>query len=171
MSRSTNDLVREFHLAFGVPVNDVPTVPSAEIRRLRLALIAEELQELATASGFRFNYSIADEPTSGVDLIEAADACGDLDYVVQGTNLAYGFPAARVVEEIHRSNMSKLDANGKPIYRADGKVLKGPGYFKPDIAKVLRKSPEHVCGLQGYNGMIDPPCPACEENRIKWSKT
>lgn len=75
--------------------------------------------------------------TDTVDLIEAADALGDLDYVVQGSNISFGFPSEAILEEIHASNMSKLGEDGKPIYREDAKVLKGPNYFKPNIARVM----------------------------------
>lgn len=129
-------MVREFSLAFGAVVRDAPSVPMEDTRRLRIELIAEELAELAEASGLRFDYRII--PGSGeVDLVGAADACGDLDYVVQGTFLAWGLPAHEIVSEIHRSNMSKLGVDGRPIYRGDGKVLKGPNYTPPDLRSIL----------------------------------
>ncbi len=73
------------------------------------------------------------------DLVEVADALGDMLYILCGTILEHGmqYKIEEVFEEIQKSNMSKLGADGKPIYREDGKVLKGPGYFKPDIKKIL----------------------------------
>ena len=75
------------------------------------------------------------------DLIEVADALGDMLYILCGTILEHGMQhkIEEVFEEIQRSNMSKLGADGKPIYREDGKVLKGPNYFKPDIQGILDK--------------------------------
>ena len=75
------------------------------------------------------------------DLIEVADALGDMLYILCGTILSHGMQhkISEVFKEIQRSNMSKLGPDGKPIYREDGKVLKGPNYFKPDIAAILEK--------------------------------
>ena len=116
--------VEEFHRTYGMPVKDYPILAPRTRAQLRLSLIYEETLEFATA--------IEEQ-----DIVEVADALGDLIYVVIGAALEYGIPIDSVVEEIHRSNMSKLDENGKPIYREDGKVLKGPNYFPPDIKKVL----------------------------------
>lgn len=140
--------VREFHDAFGHPVQCGPVVPTLEHRILRVKLIAEELTELAQASGVSLNicpngkdYRVDVNPISGgaVDLVECADALGDLRYVVDGSNLVYGFPGEAVLAEIHRSNMSKLGEDRKPIYREDGKVMKGSNYTAPDIARVLQE--------------------------------
>ena len=75
------------------------------------------------------------------DLIEVADALGDMLYILCGTIITHGMQDVidEVFEEIQRSNMSKLGSDGKPIYREDGKVLKGPNYFKPNIAKILKQ--------------------------------
>ena len=75
------------------------------------------------------------------DMIEVADALGDMLYILCGTIITHGMQDVidEVFEEIQRSNMSKLGSDGKPIYREDGKVLKGPNYFKPDIAKILNQ--------------------------------
>lgn len=136
--KTTIEMVREFSLAFGVVVKDSPTVPMEDTRRLRIELIAEELAELAAASGFEFDYKIKPgPPLLAPNLVAAADACGDLDYVVQGTFLAWGLPAHEIVSEIHRSNMSKLGPGGLPIYRSDGKVLKGPNYTPPNLSPIL----------------------------------
>lgn len=151
--------VKEFHDAFGHPVEQRPTVPSREQIRLRVRMLAEELCELAEAAGVRLELrshvipsetgvgadafvSVTDVPGSRpmVDLVECADALGDLRYLVDGGNLIFGFPGEQVLAEIHRSNMSKLGAVGKPIYCEDGKTLKGPNYFKPAIAEVINRA-------------------------------
>lgn len=186
------ELVAEFHRAFGHPVEAKPVWPAQEMIDLRIRLIVEELGELETAVFAR-------------DLIEIADALGDLAYVVHGMGLAFGLvmqcafmeikaaphfpertvakstfksvrdgvrrvqaavrrreayslkcaledllvaiysmadvcgiPIVAVIEEVHRSNMSKLGADGKPIQREDGKILKGPNFTRPDLARVMR---------------------------------
>lgn len=129
--RHPQNMVREFHYIFGVPGLESPGPLPHERYELRYALIKEELEEYLTAA-------------AKYDVVEIADAIADLLYVVYGTAVEHGIDADKVVAEVHRSNMSKLGEDSKPIYREDGKVLKGPNYFKPDIAKVLRE--------QGYNG-------------------
>lgn len=126
------EMVREFHEAFGVPIRDTPGFPEPLVAELRESLIAEEYRELRDAADAR-------------DLEEVADALADLTYVIYGTALAYGIDLDAVLAEVHRSNMSKLGADGKPIYRDDGKVLKGPGFFRPDIAAVLGVTAEGAC--------------------------
>ena len=80
------------------------------------------------------------EATKKNDLVEIGDALGDMLYILCGTIIAHGFQdkIEEIYDEIQRSNMSKLGADGKPIYREDGKVLKGPNYFKPDIEEILK---------------------------------
>jgi predicted HAD superfamily Cof-like phosphohydrolase len=79
------------------------------------------------------------EAVQNNDLTEIADALGDMMYILCGTILEHGLQhkMEEVFDEIQRSNMSKLDENGNPIYREDGKVMKGPNYFKPDFSKIL----------------------------------
>lgn len=138
--------VEDFHVAFGQPILDVPTVPDTDRVMLRLRLIAEEFFELLEACdvdhGMYYDPSRIC-PMSRVNLVEVADALGDLDYVIEGTRLEFGINGGPVAAEIHRSNMSKL-VDGKPLYREDGKVAKGPNYSPPDIEGELRK--------QGWNG-------------------
>lgn len=148
----SQDIVAEFHGAFGHPLHTVPHVPSAEMRVLRLRLIAEELGELAVASGCSLEMVVhpaSEKPVIFVrdisghyppNVVEAADALGDLDYVVAGSFLAWGFPGYNILMEVHASNMSKLGADDKPIYDQFKKVLKGPNYFKPNIAAVLKEA-------------------------------
>lgn len=117
--------VGEFHTAYGLPVRTAPDVAvGAEQVALRLALIQEEVGELAAAA------------TEG-DIVGIADALADIVYVAYGTAHVYGIDLDAVLDEVHASNMTKLGADGRPVRRADGKILKGPGYRPPDIASVL----------------------------------
>lgn len=119
--------VRDFHDAFGIENADEPTaVLSESDYLLRYKLMREENEEYLDAC-------------KDGDLVEIADALGDQLYILCGTLLKHGLQhkIAEVFEEIQRSNMSKLDKDGKPIYREDGKVLKSDLYFKPDISKIL----------------------------------
>ncbi len=154
----TIHLVAEFHGVFGHPIALRPTTPDAAVRLLRFRLIFEELMEFGRAIGIR-NLSPADStqeefeavlkdtmaqfeinPDADVDEAEAADALGDLDYVVQGSNLVFGFPAEDIVRDIHEANMSKLGADGKPIKDAFGKTVKGPNTRKPNTARILAQA-------------------------------
>jgi len=124
-SEGTNfELVGDFMEAFGQEVQLEPTWPDFNTRELRLELIAEELDELSDA--------VADR-----DMIQIADALTDLLYVVYGAGHAFGIDLDECFHEVHNSNMSKLGENGKPIHREDGKVMKGPGYFEPDLESIL----------------------------------
>lgn len=116
--------VQEFHRAFGQHVATVPTLASEDIEVLRMRLIEEEMDELSDA--------LLQE-----DIVEVADALTDILYVVYGMADIYGIPIDACFDAVHRSNMAKLDENGKPILRADGKFLKPPGWATPDIAGVL----------------------------------
>ena len=147
--REGNDpeaLVRRFHHVYGLPVQADGASLERESLHMRMSLIAEEFAELVGAvygqaarneveSGYRSAVAVDD---GGRDAVEAADALADLVYVIYGMALETGIDLAAVLAEVQRSNMSKLGADGKPIYREDGKVLKGPGYFAPDVAQVLR---------------------------------
>jgi predicted HAD superfamily Cof-like phosphohydrolase len=124
MIDAMND-VHYFHEVFGCPIADRLGLPDHEARGLRQRLLREEYEE----------YMEAEEQN---DLVEIADALGDMIYIICGTALAYGIPLPQVFAEIQRSNMSKLGADGKPMHRADGKILKGPNYTPPDIATILQ---------------------------------
>lgn len=149
MSNYHKTPVLEFHQAFGHPVHYHPTLATPALRELRIKLIAEELTELCEATGVSLvlhvgvsrRRAILDVWASGesLNMVEAADALGDLRYVVDGANLVFGFPGEEILNAIHQSNMSKLGADGKPIYREDGKILKGPNYKTPtdDIQRLL----------------------------------
>ncbi len=136
-------MVSRFHQAFGHPVCDTVTIPDAKHRLLRVRLIAEELKEYADASGVPFEYKVGvlAEVSKEVNVIEAADALGDLDYVVQGSNVVWGFPGQEIFHAIHTSNMSKLGRDGKPVLDEHGKVVKGPNYKPPQgfIESILGK--------------------------------
>ena len=118
------ELVGDFMEAFGQDVQLEPTWPDFNTRELRLELIAEELDELSDA--------VADR-----DMIQIADALTDLLYVIYGAGHAFGIDLDECFQEVHASNMSKLGENGRPIHREDGKVMKGPGYFEPDLEGIL----------------------------------
>jgi predicted HAD superfamily Cof-like phosphohydrolase len=120
--------VIDFHNAFGLGVEQNPkaNLPHAT-SKLRFDLMKEENEEYLEAA--RAN-----------DIVEIGDALGDMLYILCGTIIAHGFQdkIESIFDEIQKSNMSKLGADGKPIYRKDGKVLKGPNYFKPNIEKILK---------------------------------
>lgn len=121
--------VEKFHDAFGIENNNEPTIDLTEEQlHLRHRLMQEENEEYLEAA------------LKG-DLVEVADALGDMLYILCGTILKHGLQhkIEEVFEEIQRSNMSKLDANGKPIYREDGKVMKSDLYFRPNIQGILEK--------------------------------
>ena len=139
-------LVRRFHHVYGLPVQTDGASLERESLDMRMSLIAEEFAELVGAvygqaarveieSSYRRAVA-ADDGTR--DTVETADALADLIYVIYGMALETGIDLASVLAEVQRSNMSKLGADGKPVYREDGKVLKGPDYFPPNVEAVLR---------------------------------
>ena len=115
-----------FMKTFGQEVKNRPSLSSEKINNLRISLIEEELKEFKDAL---FNK----------DIKEVADALTDILYVTYGAGHAFGINLDDCFSEVQRSNMSKLGNDGKPIYNEHGKVMKGPDYFKPDLAKFLRK--------------------------------
>ena len=128
MIKKELDSVKLFHKKFNIDYLNKPTanIPE-EIKQLRFKLMEEENLEYLKA-------------TRENDLVEIADALGDMLYILCGTIISHGLQnkIEEIFQEIQSSNMSKLGKNGKPIYREDGKVLKGPNYFKPDIRKILK---------------------------------
>lgn len=123
------DAVAEFHKVFGLRMKETPTADiGIHNNLLRYKLMREENEEYL-------------ESANTNDLVEVADALGDMLYILCGTIIEHGMQHKidEVFSEIQRSNMSKLGADGKPIYREDGKVLKGPNYFGPDIKSILEK--------------------------------
>lgn len=132
MPSKQNQLVREFHEAFGAPVADKPYLIPEDRSALRIKLIQEELDEFEVAV------------TKG-DIVEIADALTDLLVVVHGSLVEYGFDDEPLFQEVQDSNMSKLGADGKPIISDGtdgfplGKILKGPNYFKPNLSKIVQE--------------------------------
>ena len=123
------DAVHEFHSAFKLGIKNEPTADLGSAKNLlRFNLMKEENEEYLEAANTN-------------DLVEVADALGDMLYILAGTIIEHGmqYKIAEVFDEIQRSNMSKLGEDGHPIFREDGKVLKGPNYFKPDIDSILKK--------------------------------
>ena len=117
--------VKKFMETFGQEVKNKPEFPNEKIRDLRISLIEEELSELK-------------EAIENKDIKEVADALTDILYVTYGAGHAFGIDLDKCFDEVQRSNMSKLDENGKPIFNEYGKVLKGPNYFKPNLEKFIK---------------------------------
>lgn len=129
MMQNPVNKVKEFHEVFGLEYHEMPTADvSDRIIELRHRLMQEENDEYLEAA-------------KAHDLSLIADALGDKLYILCGTILAHGLQnkIMEVFDEIHRSNMSKLDENGEPIYREDGKIMKSKNYFLPDIKTVLQR--------------------------------
>jgi predicted HAD superfamily Cof-like phosphohydrolase len=124
--RKQIEQVKQFHDVYRQKYQTSPTAQTDEICNLRYKLGLEELNEYKEAN-------------DGDDPVGIADALADQLYILLGTILAHGMAdiIEDVFDEVHRSNMSKLDENGNPIYREDGKILKGPNYKKPDIGKII----------------------------------
>ncbi len=113
-----------FMNTFGQEVKNKPGLSSEKINKLRVSLISEELEEFK-------------EAVKNNDLKEVADALTDILYVTYGAGHAFGIDLDKCFNEVQNSNMSKLGHDGKPIYNDEGKVMKGPNYFKPDLSKFL----------------------------------
>jgi predicted HAD superfamily Cof-like phosphohydrolase len=120
--------VQKFHETFGLGISHkMKASLGTKMNNLRFELMREENEEYL-------------EAVKNNDLVEIADALGDMLYILCGTIVEHGLQRKieEVFDEIQRSNMSKLGENGKPIYREDGKVLKGPNYFKPNFEEILK---------------------------------
>ena len=129
MSKTTLEQVRIFHETYGLSVKDAPDISDPKTNALRINLLAEEVEELK-------------EALDNGDIVEVLDALTDIQYVLDGAYLSFGLHDVKqaAFEEVQRSNMSKLGEDGKPIVRPeDGKILKGPNYFKPDISQFIKK--------------------------------
>jgi predicted HAD superfamily Cof-like phosphohydrolase len=123
--------VMDFMNNFKQEVKYNPEFPDEKVQKLRISLIEEELEELK-------------EAIENKDIVEVADALTDILYVTYGAGAAFGIDLDKCFEEVHNSNMSKLDRDGRPIYREDGKILKGPDYFEPNLEKIVKN------GIQKY---------------------
>ena len=117
--------VKKFMETFGQEIKNKAEFPSEKIQDLRVSLIDEELSELK-------------EAIENKDIKEVADTLTDILYVTYGAGHAFGIDLDKCFNEVQRSNMSKLDENGKPIFNEHGKVLKGPNYFKPNLEKFIK---------------------------------
>lgn len=137
----SNDYERkaaQFHEAFRGTINQPLSV---ELLRLRRALLAEEVRELfveidTAIAALEAGVEVAQQTKLNL-LKEAAD----VQYVLSGMSVAFGWPIAEVYARVHASNMSKLGPDGLPVLRADGKILKGPGYQPPVLDDLLKDKP------------------------------
>ena len=129
------DYVRQFHRAMGQDV-DNPS-PTATLLEFRYKLILEEVKEL----GEEIAYAMAESQfKAGIPLRVKArmlKELADVQYVISGLAVALGLPLSQAFIRVHKSNMSKLGVDGKPIYREDGKVLKGPNYISPEMEELF----------------------------------
>lgn len=123
------EMVREFHITYGMPVKETPGHPPDDRIQLRKDLISEEYWEY-------------DRAVEKGDFINIAQELADIIYVVYGAALEYGIDLDAVVTEIHRANMSKLDTDGSVLRREDGKILKGPQYKAPNLESILKLKEE-----------------------------
>ena len=134
-------MVAEFHGAFNLPNRLGQGKPDAmhERTNLRYDLVLEEFREFGGSQGIFLDDYYVDRSVDvdEVDTVAYADALADLIYVCFGAGIEAGIDLNMVLRDVHRSNMSKLGEDGKPIYREDGKVLKGPHYSAPNIKEVL----------------------------------
>lgn len=135
MAMSTFDRVKEFHKAMGVPESD-PTVRGA--LEFRLRLLWEEYKEVLDAAGYYPDVEVGFRPNGKVlDKANLLKELADLDYVVAGAAITFGWDFNEAGKRVHESNMSKLGDDGKPVRREDGKVLKGPNYKAPDLGDLV----------------------------------
>ena len=118
--------VKTFMNTYGQEVKNTPEFPDSKIVQLRIDLIQEELNELK-------------EAINNNDIIEVADALTDILYVTYGAGHSFGVDLDSCFNEVQNSNMSKLGDDGKPIYNESGKVMKGPGFFAPDLESILNQ--------------------------------
>lgn len=121
------NMVEKFHEIYNANISVTPQFPDAAERELRKSLLKEEYEEYL-------------EGENTDDYVAVCDALADMLYIIYGTAVSYGIPINEIFQEVHNSNLSKLGEDGKPMYREDGKVLKGPNYFKPDIKRIIEES-------------------------------
>ena len=125
MSNMSNfNKVKKFMNTYGQEIRDKASFPDKKIVQLRIDLIQEELNELKDA-------------ITSNDIIEVADALTDILYVTYGAGHSFGINLDKCFDEVQDSNMSKLDENKKPIYSENGKVMKGPNYYPPNLKKII----------------------------------
>lgn len=153
--KTTLEQVKEFHEKFGINQQDKPYTCDRELSYLRCELIREELHELENAL-------IGPGMLCNIKAVEVLDALLDLQYVLDGAFLALGFHKVKdaAFAEVHRSNMSKLGADGKPILRKDGKILKGPNYTPPQLEQFI-----YSCDCQKPGYVSTGEC-VCECSKV-----
>lgn len=136
MTISRESKLIDFHKAFGHPIDEVMTVDNLELRR---SLITEEYQELMEEiSSISLDLARGRKPPVERKANLLKELC-DLQYVISGLAVAFGLPLQPAFNRVHASNMSKLDADGNPIYREDGKVMKGPNYRPPNLEDLVNE--------------------------------
>lgn len=141
------EALKEFHIKFGHPTETEPTDVNEFLQRLelRMKLIEEEAQEFYNAAiGCAMSVKADDAKGQRLFMQEMIDGITDLLYVVVGTAVTFGIPLATAFERVHMSNLSKLGADGKPLYREDGKVMKGPNFCPPALGGLITDNLEFV---------------------------
>lgn len=138
MIKSNFDKVGDFMKIFRQEVKKFPEFPESEVMQLRYDLIEEELEELREAMEAR-------------DIVAVADALTDILYVTYGAGHAYGIDLDACFDEVHASNLTKLGEDGKPIFREDGKSLKGPNYRAPDIKSLIEYDMRGADSVEDYD--------------------
>ena len=136
MNKTREDHIKNFHKAFGLDIHSEPTV---KILKLRRTLIDEETKELFSDMDTAISYLEKGEEVPHELYLNMLKELADVQVVVSGTSVALK-PLKKLEEafkRVHKSNMSKLDTSGRPIYREDGKILKGPNYHKPDLSDLI----------------------------------
>lgn len=133
--------VLDFHRTMNLTIGDFKSPSVSADQEMRLSLIVEELAELLDALGYEYELSVGDNISRSSDksdesenIVAAADALADLQYVINGAAVTWGLDLSEVHKEVHRSNMTKVGGTR----RADGKLLKPPGYKPPDIERVIK---------------------------------
>lgn len=139
-TQSNFEDVKEFHVVFDCARSDVPVIPNDEVIWLRFNVLMEEVKELLKEFGVEISDPtlIDDLSVKNYDLSKIAKELSDILYVTYGFACTFGIPIDQVFKAVHASNLSKLDKNGLPIRREDGKILKGPDYREPDIESILK---------------------------------
>lgn len=137
--------VREFHKAFDQPAPNFPPLkPDADLVRLRMRLIREEYEEVMAELTKLTQPHVARDPEAVMLVLSLLlKELADLRYVLEGAAVSFGLPIDAAYAEVHRSNMSKLGEDGKPIRRTDGKVLKGPNYSPADMTPFVPQIINH----------------------------
>lgn len=149
MYLSREDVVQDFHTAFGHPVSEEMT---PEGLALRFRLIAEEYGELKEEMAAALTDLAIHDKVSVRTKARLLKELADLQYVLSGMAVTFGLPLQVAFTRVHKSNMSKLGEDGKPVLRDDGKILKGPNYIPPDLEDLVE--PREVPGYEYYGTAV-----------------